>query len=72
MSCAKLRLDRVLFGLAGTMTIAGVALAALVSPWFLLLPLFVGANQWLYATLGGCPASVMLSRTPCFARKVPR
>jgi hypothetical protein len=55
-------LERVLFALAGTMTLISAALAALVSPWFLLLTAFVGANQWLYAGLGACPASLVLGR----------
>ena len=35
-------LERVLFLLAGTTTLVSVLLAALVSPWFLLLTAFVG------------------------------
>jgi hypothetical protein len=55
-------LERVLFALAGSMTLVSVALAVLVSPWFLLLSAFVGINQWLYVTASACPASVVLSR----------
>lgn len=55
-------LERILFAMAGTMTIASALLAALVSPWFLLLTAFVGINQLLYVTLRGCPASVVLKR----------
>jgi hypothetical protein len=55
-------LERVLFALAGTMTLLSVLLAALVSPWFLLLTAFVGVNQWLFVVIGGCPASVVLQR----------
>ncbi len=55
-------LERVLFALAGTMTLVSVALAVLVSPWFLLLTAFVGVNQWLYVTAGACPASLVLRR----------
>jgi len=55
-------LERVLFALAGTMTLASAALAALVSPWFLLLAAFVGLNQWLFAGAGACPASIALER----------
>lgn len=72
MRCADVPLERVLFVLAGTMTVAAAALAALVSPWFLLLAVFVGINQWLYAAVGGCPASFVLSRTSCFAPEVER
>lgn len=55
-------LERMLFALAGTMTLASAALAALVSPWFLLLTAFVGLNQWLFVVAGACPASLVLSR----------
>lgn len=54
-------LERVLFVLAGTMTIASAVLAATVSPWFLLLTAFVGVNQLLYASVGVCGASLILS-----------
>jgi len=52
----KWTLERVLFALAGTVTLVSAALAAIVSPWFLRLTAFVGANQWLYAIAGTCPA----------------
>ena len=55
-------LERVLFALAGTMTLVSAVLAALVSPWFLLLTAFVGANQWLYVAVGACPASLVIGR----------
>lgn len=65
MICNRLSLHRVLFALAGTMTLVSAALAAFVSPWFLLLTVFVGANQWLYVTVRACPASLVLSRVRC-------
>jgi len=55
-------LNRALFALAGTMTLASVALAVLVSPWFLALTAFVGVSQWMYVTIGECPASLVLRR----------
>jgi ABC-type transport system involved in cytochrome bd biosynthesis fused ATPase/permease subunit len=55
-------LERILFALAGTMTLLSVGLALLVSPWFLALTAFVGVNQWLYVLLGACPASLVLNR----------
>jgi hypothetical protein len=55
-------LERALFGLAGTATLISVALSVLVSPWFLLLTVFVGANQWLYVGARACPASIVLKR----------
>ena len=55
-------LERILFALAGTMTLLAVTLARTVSPWFLLLAAFVGLNQWLYVAVGACPASLVLAR----------
>ncbi|MGZ4728203.1 MAG: YgaP family membrane protein [Acidimicrobiales bacterium] len=48
--------------MAGTMTLISAVLAAVVSPWFLLLTAFVGVNQWLYVTVHNCPASLVLRR----------
>jgi hypothetical protein len=55
-------LERVLFLMAGTMTGLSALLAALVSPWFLLLTGFVAVNQLAFATLGNCPTSWVLRR----------
>ncbi len=55
-------LERVLFAMAGTMTLLSALLAATVSPWFLLLTAFVGINQWLYVAFGACGASLILRR----------
>lgn len=55
-------LERVLFAMAGTMTLISVALVALVSPWFLILTAFVGINQLLYVAFGACLASMVLKR----------
>ena len=72
MSCADLTLERLLFAFAGTMTLLATLLAVAVSPWFLLLAAFVGANQWLYVAVGACPASLVLSRLPCLAKEPAR
>lgn len=55
-------LERILFGLAGTMTALSAVLSAAVSPWFLLLTGFVALNLLLFATVGACGASVLLRR----------
>ncbi len=55
-------LERVLFALAGTVILLSVALAAIVSQWFLILTAFVGVNMWLYVLAGACPASLVLKR----------
>ncbi len=55
-------LERILFAMAATMTLLSALLAAVASPWFLLLTAFVGVNQLSYVTLGACPASIVLTR----------
>ena len=55
-------LERTLFAMAGSVTLAGVGLGVLVSPWFLLLPLVTGVSQWSYVVAGDCPASLVLKR----------
>jgi hypothetical protein len=55
-------LERVLFAMAGSVTLAGVALGVLVSPWFLALPVLTGLSQWSYVLAGDCPASLFLRR----------
>jgi hypothetical protein len=55
-------LERVLFAMAGAVTLASALLAATLSPWFLLLAAFVGLSQWAYVAVGDCPASLVLRR----------
>ena len=62
MSEKKQPLEKVLFGLAGTMTLLSALLSATVSTWFLILTAFVGVNQWLFVAFGNCPASMVLRR----------
>ena len=55
-------LERVLFLMAGVFILASVALAVVVSPWFLLLTAFVGLNQLMYVAFGTCGAALILTR----------
>jgi hypothetical protein len=55
-------LERVLFLMAGAMTAVSAALAAFVSPWFLLLTAFVALNQLAFVAFGNCPSSWLLRR----------
>jgi hypothetical protein len=59
---SKWPLERVLFAMAGTMSLLSALLVAVVSPWFLILTAFVGLNQWAYVTMRACPASMVLKR----------
>ena len=62
MQGSRWPLERALFAMAGTMTLASAALAAFASPWFLVLTGFVGVSLWLYVVVGACPASLVLKR----------
>lgn len=62
-SAPRWPLERVLFAMAGSVTLVSAVLAAVVSKWFLLITALVGVNQWLYVVFGACPASIVLRRT---------
>jgi hypothetical protein len=62
---------RVLFLLAGAMTLLSVVLAATWTTWALLLTAFVGVNQLVFVIVGACPASVVIDRVRGDARRVP-
>lgn len=48
--------------LAGSMVLLGAALTHWVSPWWLLLPVFVGANLIQSAFTGFCPPTLVLTK----------
>ena len=54
--------DRIVLAFAGSMVLLSVALAHFVSPWWLLLTLFVGANLLQSAFTGFCPLALMLRK----------
>ncbi|MDP2212434.1 DUF2892 domain-containing protein [Phenylobacterium sp.] len=55
-------LDRTVFVFAGLVVLAGVALAYLVSPWWMLLSAFAGANMIQAAFTGFCPAAMVFKK----------
>ena len=55
-------IERVIRAMAGIFTLAGVTLAATVSPWWLALPGLVGANLVIFSLTGFCPMAVALER----------
>lgn len=57
-----MNLDRAVLRLAGTMTIASVALALVVSSWWLLITAFVGLNLLQASVTGFCPAAHVFRR----------
>ena len=55
-------IDRIVLAFAGMVVLLGLLLAALVNPWWLLLPAFVGLNLLQAAFTGFCPLALMLRR----------
>jgi hypothetical protein len=60
-----MKVDQAVFAFAGVMVLVSVALAYLVSPWWLLLTVFVGANLLQSAFTGFCPAAIVFKRLGC-------
>lgn len=55
-------IDRIVFAFAGFMITLSVLLAYFVSPWWLLLTLFVGLNELQAAFTGFCPLAMILRK----------
>jgi hypothetical protein len=55
-------LDRAVMAFAGAMTLLSLALAYLLSPYWLLLAAFVGANMVQASFTGFCPLAIILKR----------
>lgn len=57
-----MNLDRAVLAFAGVMVLASVALAHFVSPLWLWLTVFVGANLLQACVTGFCPAAIVFRR----------
>jgi membrane protein implicated in regulation of membrane protease activity len=57
-----MNIDRFVLAFAGCMVLASVTLAHFVSPWWMLLAVFVGANLLQSAFTGFCPLAIVLRR----------
>ncbi len=57
-----MNIDKIIFGFAGSLILISVALAWLVSPYWLILTAFVGANLLQSSLTGFCPAAVILKK----------
>jgi Protein of unknown function (DUF2892) len=55
-------IDRAVLTLAGSMVLFSLALAWLVSPYWLLLAAFVGANLLQASFTGFCPAAIIFRK----------
>ena len=58
----NMKIESLIRLMAGSLILIGVALTYFVSPWWLLLPTFVGANLAQSALTGFCPPSLILSK----------
>jgi hypothetical protein len=57
-----MNVDRAVLTLAGSMVLVSLALAWFVSPYWLLLTAFVGANLFQAAFTGFCPAATIFRK----------
>jgi len=57
-----MNIERTVLAFAGTMILLSLALGHFVSPWWLLLALFVGANLLQSAFTGFCPLAMLLRK----------
>jgi hypothetical protein len=57
-----MNVDRAVLAFAGVMVLASALLAWAVSPYWLLLTAFVGANMVQAAFTGFCPAAIVLAK----------
>ncbi|MDA3913562.1 DUF2892 domain-containing protein [Oleiagrimonas sp.] len=56
-----MNITRFVFAFAGSVILVSIVLALYVSPWWLLLTAFVGANQLQTAFTGFCPLARILN-----------
>jgi fatty acid desaturase len=54
-----MNIDRAVLAFAGLIVLAGLVLAQIYSPWWLLLTAFAGANMFQAAFTGFCPAAII-------------
>lgn len=57
-----MNIDRAVMTFAGFMILLSLALAHLLSPWWLLLTAFIGVNLIQASFTGFCPAAVVFAR----------
>jgi hypothetical protein len=58
-----MNIDRFVFAFAGTLVLLGLVLSQLFSPWWLILPAFVGLNMLQAAFTGFCPLAIILKKS---------
>jgi hypothetical protein len=60
-----MNLDRAVLAFAGCVVLVSVALATLVSPYWLLLTAFAGLNMLQASFTGLCPAAMVFKKLGC-------
>lgn len=57
-----MNIDRIVMAFAGALVLAGSLLAWLSSPYWLIVPVFVGANLFQASFTGFCPLAILLKK----------
>jgi hypothetical protein len=57
-----MNIDRAVLAFAGLVVLAGLVLAQIYSPWWLLLSAFAGLNMLQAAFTGFCPAAIIFKK----------
>lgn len=60
-----MNVDKAVRAFAGCVVLASVVLAHFVSPWWLLLTAFAGANMLQASVTGFCPAATVFKKLGC-------
>ena len=60
-----MNIDRAVLAFAGCVVLLSVALTLFVSPWWLLLTVFAGANMLQASVTGFCPAAMIFKKLGC-------
>ena len=62
-----MNIDKAVLAFAGCVVLLSVTLAQFVSPWWLLLTVFAGANMLQASMTGFCPAAMIFRKLGCRA-----
>jgi hypothetical protein len=57
-----MNIDKAVLAFAGLVVLAGLVLAQIYSPWWLLLSAFAGLNMFQAAFTGFCPAAIVFRK----------
>jgi hypothetical protein len=60
-----MNIDKAVLAFAGVIVLLSVALTYFVSPWWMLLTVFAGANMLQASVTGFCPAAMVFKAMGC-------